>query len=305
MPTFDLVIALDWSAASGRKPNPCEDRCWLSWSLAETPADERPDPEYMPTRLEAEARVRELLEHHTGARTLVAFDFAIGLPLAEHNEPVLPAGRELCAMLAERITDDPSGVNNRFEAADALNREIRETLGTPAGPFWGRPKEHAHLRELHFTKPSATGVRPLREAERFARKATKTKPKSPWQLAGIGSVGSQQLMGLPTVHRLLTHHALAGRAHLWPFEPAPDAPNGVTIGEMYPALFPERSPTHWYKDARQVTDARDALLATPIDEALATPTDAALARSVRLEGWILGLPAHAVRGSTPEAAANA
>lgn len=278
-PLFDLVIACDWSAAKGRKPEPGEDRCWLAWRTRETP---NPDPEYMPTRLEAEARIRDLLDEHREARTLIGFDFAIGYPLTENGEPVLPIGRDLCAFLATRITDDPSGVNNRYEVVQDLNAMIRESTGAPHGPFWGRPKEMKHLIGLPVGREKPTGVPQFRAVEEAARASGGGRPQSPWKLAGIGSVGSQSLMGLPTIDRLLTDPALAPRVHLWPFEPAPDVSSAITIAEIYPSLFPQNAPKHWYKDARQVVDSRDALaemasLGYPTHERAAT------------EGWILGV----------------
>ena len=58
----------------------------------------------------------------------------------------LPAGRALCARLAELIVDEADGANNRFEVAAALNREIQAALaGGGDGPFWGHPAGHAYL----------------------------------------------------------------------------------------------------------------------------------------------------------------
>lgn len=276
---FDLVIACDWSAAKGRKPEPGEDRCWLARRSHE---DAAPDPEYMPTRLEAEARVGELLLAHKAARVLVGFDFAIGYPLAENGRPVLPVGRALCAMLAARITDDASGVNNRYEVARDLNAMIREQTGAAHGPFWGRPKEMGHLIGLPLGREGPTGVPAYRAVEGVARGEGGGRPQSAWKLAGIGSVGSQSLMGLPTVHRLLNDPRLSPRAHLWPFEPAPDRTDAITIAEIYPSLFPQRAPTHWYKDARQVADSRDAMWE------MATLDVPAHERATS-EGWIVGV----------------
>ncbi|MFI4917588.1 MAG: hypothetical protein ACIAS6_13920 [Phycisphaerales bacterium JB060] len=276
---FDLVIACDWSAAKGRKPEPGEDRCWLAWRTAGTAA---PDPEYMPTRLEAEARIGELLEEYRNARTLIGFDFAIGYPLAESGQPVLPIGRELCALFASHITDDPSGVNNRYEVAQDLNAMIKETTGALHGPFWGRPKEQKHLTGLPIGREKPTGVPQFRAAEEAARASGGGRPQSPWKLAGIGSVGSQSLMGLPTIHRLLTNPTLGPRVHLWPFEPVPDRADAITIAEIYPSLFPQNAPKHWYRDARQVADSRDAMW--ELSE-LAQPSH----NLAMLEGWILGV----------------
>lgn len=283
---FDLVIIADWSAAKGRKPEPCEDRCWLAWGLASDPAGGRSEPVYCPTRLEAEDRIRELLESHPGARTLVGIDVAIGYPVSDLGERVLPTGRDLIARLARDITDDRSGDNNRFEVAAALNQEIRAKTGAEHGPFWGRPRE-ADLPGLPMTRPESTGVRKLRACDVAARQQTKTKPKSPWQLAGAGSVGSQTLMAAPMIQRLLSDQVVGGRCRFWPFEDIPrgHVADAITIAEVYPSMFPQLAPRYWYRDARQVCDTRDGLLASTHPATTETLPPAATT-----EGWIFGLP---------------
>ncbi|MGP1271991.1 MAG: hypothetical protein ACTS22_01530 [Phycisphaerales bacterium] len=276
---FELVIAADWSAEQGRKPAPQENRCWLAWGTT----DHHAEPEYMPTRLEAIDRILSILDDHAGARTLLGFDFAIGYPLGEDGRPVLPEGRELCALLHSLVQDDRSGHNNRFHAAAELNQRIRSHTGAEHGPFWGRPQS-LHIDGLPPTRPGNTRVRKLRNAERAARSQSNAKPKSPWQLAGIGSVGGQSLVGLKAVHTLLS--TCSENAHLWPFEPSPDRSDAITIAEIYPSLFEERSPSYWYKDARQVVDSRDAILDHPNHTALLEAPDIA-----RIEGWILGVRA--------------
>lgn len=252
--SFDAVIVCDWSAEQGRKTTPQENRCWLAWGTRGA----RSEPEYLPTRLEAERRVLDLIDGPlAGGSVLVGFDFAIGYPLADDGQPVLPVGRELCRMMASMVEDDASGKNNRFHVAAHLNQIIRQITGADAGPFWGCPKT-LKLPDLPMTRPEHTGVRKLREAERAARRQTKTKPKSPWQIAGIGSVGGQSIVGLATVHRVL--EAVGDRGRLWPFEHPTGRADEVTIAEIYPSLYEEKSPSYWFKDARQVVDTRDALL---------------------------------------------
>lgn len=263
---FDFAIACDWSAAVGRKPEPREDRCWIAWAKS----GEVSEPEYCPTRLEAEASIVELLEAYSDARVLLGFDFAIGYPAADDGSSVLPTGRSLCAQIAELIEDDASGNNNRFQVAADLNTRIAAATGAPSGPFWGRPNE-LRLAALDPKRPSGTHVKKLRMCEVAARKQTKTKPKSPWQLTGAGSVGSQSLMGLPTVHRLLERFE---DATLWPFED----PGRIVIGEIYPSLFEQRAPKYWYKDARQVVDSCRSLLELEIPDRIETD-----------EGWIIGI----------------
>jgi molybdopterin molybdotransferase len=57
----------------------------------------------------------------------------------------------------------------------------------------------------------------FRAVERLVRRTRRLAIQSAWKLYTTGSVGSQTLLGLPAVHRLLG--ALGDRARLWPFEP--------------------------------------------------------------------------------------
>jgi len=272
---FDLVIAVDWSAAQGRSERPRADRCWLAWGGG----THRPEPEYAPTRLEAETRIRDLIAGAGCERVLLAIDVAIGFPTADDGAPVLSTGRDLVRGIASMIEDDERGRNNRFDVAAALNQRIAKASGKAVGPFWGRPGT-VELRDVPRARPDDTGVRRLRACEHAARAAGLPAPKSPWQLAGAGAVGSQSLMAMPMLDRLLWKPPGGAPASLWPFEPSGD---GLTIAEMYPSMFEGDEQPGAIKDARQVAAARDALL----DRGFAMSVDHPLAR---VEGWILGVP---------------
>jgi hypothetical protein len=223
----------------------------------------------------------------------VGFDFAFGYPA----EAGLPAGRALCARLAELVRDAPDGVNNRFEVAGLLNREIQAALGGGFdGPFWCHPSGRSYE---HLTRRRPTPFPPRIPAGRLVeRRLAHRGIQSPWKLFTVGAVGSQTLLGLPAVHRLLTDPALGGRARLWPFETAWDRGIGadaIVIAEMWPSLLPRR---HAYpiKDQDQVAAVRDWALDDPgaVAAALARPADLAddEERTVsRREGWIVGSPA--------------
>ena len=72
-----------------------------------------------------------------------------------------------------------------------------------------------------------------RIADRHAKGA-----KTVWQLAYAGSVGSQMLLGLPALKRLVTDPPIAGRAAIWPFETGLRAPDATAvIAEVYPSLL--------------------------------------------------------------------
>ncbi|HZP38733.1 MAG TPA: hypothetical protein VFE48_19790 [Methylomirabilota bacterium] len=221
---------------------------------------------------------------------LLGFDFAFGYPV----EAGLPAGRALCARLAAMVQDEPDGTNNRFEVAGVLNREIRKTFGTTcAGPFWGHPPGRVYP-DLAPTRPRPfpAGLPDGRLAERrYGARGI----QSPWKLFTVGAVGSQTLLGLPAVHRLLVDPALAARTRLWPFETEWDraiAEDTIVIAEMWPSLIDCRSQPFTVKDACQVAAVRDWALDRPdaLARGLARPAGLSDAeeRVVReVEGWIV------------------
>ena len=286
--SFRLVVVADWSAASTRGPaRPTRDRCWVAWGRAGEP---RAAPRYFRTRPDAEAFIFGLLVGEPGA-VLVGFDFAFGYPA----DSGLPAGRALCARLNALIRDDPGGANNRFEAAGALNREIQATHGGGfAGPFWGHPPGHAYP-DLSPTRPRPFPPR-ISDGRLVERRLTARRIQSPWKLFTRASVGSQTLVGLPAVHRLLTDPALGARARLWPFETEWGArvdDDSIVIVELWPSMVDCRDQPYPIKDACQVAAARDWALDAPdaLAQSLARPPDLTedeerTAREV--EGWIAG-----------------
>lgn len=274
-----LVVMVDWSASSTRGPKrPSPDRCWLAYAFAGEAAAERPPPEYFRTRLDCEARVVSLLRSHDGP-ALVGFDFPIGYPRTSDGSPVLPEGRALCALLDELVEDGDDGRNNRFEVAAELNRRIRATTGAGEGPFWGHPVKRKY-DGLTFRKTRATGVEEYREVERLLR-ARKRNIQSAWKLMGAGAVGSQALLGLGTVHRLLTYPSFGDRTRLWPFEHRAGT-DEITVAEIWPSLADFDCVEHEIKDARQVVALRDELI-----ERLGR--DRAMLDAKEGEGWIMGV----------------
>ncbi|HEX9747970.1 MAG TPA: hypothetical protein VGB86_06135 [Methylomirabilota bacterium] len=266
---------------------PARDRCWVAWGRA---GERRPEPSYFRTRPEAEGFIRELLSGEPGA-ALVGFDFAFGYPA----DARLPGGRALCARLAGLIRDEPGGANNRFEVAGTLNREIQAALGGGFdGPFWGHPSGHAYSN-LSPKRPRPFPSR-IPNGRLVERRLGSRGIQSPWKLFTQGAVGSQTLLGLPAVYRLLTDPAFATRARLWPFEIAWDRSVGedaIVIAEIWPSLVDCTRQPYPIKDQRQVAAVRDWALDDPtaLAAALARPTDLTDEedRTCReREGWILG-----------------
>ncbi|MCA8927388.1 MAG: hypothetical protein KDC18_04910 [Alphaproteobacteria bacterium] len=286
---FARLIMADWSAAGSPGPTrPHKDRCWVGRLDAGGTA---PDLAYCRTRREALDRIAAWTEAAAGP-VLIGFDFPFGYPA----ESGLPGGRALCDFLAARIEDGPDDRNNRFAVAARLNRDLN-----PAGegPFWGCPARLC----LPGLSPNRPKPWPAHIPEyRLAERHLKGKGiQSVWKLAYPASVGSQVLMGMHAIGRLLQRPAFA-QARLWPFETdwhrdlAP-----VTIAEIWPNLFfPERRDdpriaAHAIRDAGQVAATllaiRETLDAGRIATLLGPPATlsaAERAAATAQEGWIAG-----------------
>ncbi len=284
---FDLVIMADWSAAESRGPKrPAPNRCWV----ARGGDGLRPEPRYFRTRAEAVRFIRDLLLEGEGD-ALVGFDFPYGFPRGSG----LGGGRNAAAHLHATIRDEEGGANNRFEVAAALNAKLNSSR---PGPFWGCPA----------SKASATLTRTLRgldlDRARFPEyriveqrlRAKGHRLQSVWKLAYPGSVGSQTLLGLSAISRLLTDPALASRSLVWPFETDWDARlAGIVHAEIWPSLRDFSAQPHPIRDARQVAALRDWACEEDARGRLrrhfARPeglTDAEAEACLREEGWILG-----------------
>ena len=234
MPLFHTHIVVDWSARS--KPSPerkSRDAIW--WAAAHIAGGiEVDEPAYVRTRHEALNRLARLLagELDSGRRVLVGFDFPFGYPagVAQHLTGKASA-LILWDWLAERIKDGPDNANNRCDVAAAINAAY-----PGVGPFWGRPGT--------WDYPTI----PVRASERTEQKAhpperrlcdiRATGAKTVWQLAYTGSVGSQMLLGLPALKRLVADPRIAGRAAIWPFQTGLRTPDTkAVIAEVYPSLL--------------------------------------------------------------------
>ncbi|MDE0388933.1 MAG: hypothetical protein OXI75_09570 [Rhodospirillales bacterium] len=231
---FHTHIVVDWSARSEPSPKrKSRDSIW--WAVARIAAGIKvEEPEYARTRHEALDRLARLLadELDAGRRVLVGFDFPFGYPagVAEHLTGRASAVA-LWNWLAAHIKDAPDNANNRYDVAAAINAAY-----PGLGPFWGRPGT--------WDYPTI----PLRASERTEQKAhpperrlcdiRATGAKTVWQLAYSGSVGSQMLLGLSALKRLVTDPRIAGRAAIWPLETGLRTPDAqAVIAEVYPSLL--------------------------------------------------------------------
>jgi len=285
---FDRVLVVDWSANSAPKRG--ADSIWIAeLHVGETLGNARIwNP---PTRHAAAELLSERLDAARRARTLIGVDFSIGFP-AGFAMALGLAGTpwsSTWAFLAERIADDHRNRNNRFALAADLNACVSGT----AAPFWGCPPS-ALAPTLTSTKPVDDACLPEWRTTEHELRTAGYRPFSSWQLLGVGSVGSQTLLGIPVLERLRRTHR---DVEVWPLSTglcAVDvAPGGVLVAEVWPSMHqvPDTGPEP--KDRRQVAAVAAALVAADGAGELSswfTPTcpPQRLGVVVDEEGWVLG-----------------
>ncbi|MBL8592385.1 MAG: hypothetical protein JNK01_06840 [Devosia sp.] len=242
MPLFDRYIAVDWSAANS--PRRGKDSIWIG----ECGPDGRVPSQNPPTRHAAmEAIVGRLLSaRQRGERVMLGFDFVFGYP---RGAAIAIAGqpdwRALWRYLAANVADTPDNGSNRFQLAEAINQRL------PDGPhFWGHPHQHSYAT-LHPKRPTAAyaNIPERRVAERYVRSAQPV-----WKLTGVGSVGSQAMLGIARLATLRGDPRFADDIAVWPFETgfADDLGKPIVITEIYPSLFPVGDADGLPRDRAQV-----------------------------------------------------
>jgi hypothetical protein len=297
---FNAYVMVDWSAAAAPKTG--KDSVWigvLKRDIRFRPTFEAFNPA---TRQEGEKLLREVMVdlRRRGDKALLGFDFALGFPAgtAQMLKTKTPDWAGLWQFLAANVVDKADNNNNRFAVAAKMNRLMTDQ----PWPFWGAPPKDAQ-RWLSTTKPTIPADFPLAQL-RLADMATqglgKAGAKSVWQVFGNGTVGSQTLMGVPALKRLLDE--LGDKALVWPFQtgwreitPGDLQDREAVAAEVYPALIPITPEPGEIPDRAQVRSLCDhfakldeqgklgALFAAP-----KTASPELIADVEREEGWILG-----------------
>jgi len=131
-----------------------------------------------------------------GSRLVVGLDFAFSMP----------------AWFVERC-----GAATAYEFWRVVEEHGQRWLAECAPPFWGRRGTR---------KPA--GIELFRRSERDFGAVAGVMPKSVFQIAGAGAVGTGSIRGMPVLRRL--HDA---GFSIWPF----DAPGWPAAVEIYPRLF--------------------------------------------------------------------
>lgn len=282
---FDLIVVVDWSANS--TPKTGRDSIWI--------ADLDTASGHIRTaNISTRAAACDLLTDLASAsgRCLIGLDFSLGFPVGTAGALGL-AGTPWTAMwdlLASRIVDDERNANNRFEVAAEMNARI----SPGAGPFWGCHPSKASSR-LTSRKVPCDPLPEWRTIEAELRSRGK-RPFSAWQLFGSGAVGSQSLLGIAWMSRLVDRIAASGQSvDVWPFTCGLDSPSAdVVLVEVWPTLVDlpdvtaDTSET-LVRDERQVVAVVQHLAHIDLAASFSPQVPrGAEATVVGEEGWVLG-----------------
>lgn len=299
---FDAYIMVDWSAAA--KPTLGANSIWIGILAKDARLKLQFKAVNIDTRLKARTFLEDMVAKLTrrGDRVLLGFDFSLGYPAGTAQALGLDLTTRapweaMHAHLSSKLKDKADNSNARYAIAAGLNYAISKG----PFPFWGAPARDV-VSTLASTKPDFAG-QPLPEfrlAESHLKEQKLGQPKSVWQLAYTGSVGSQSLTGIPHVHAL---RATWPNARIWPFETGTgemteDDLEGVevVIAEVYPSMVKAKAEKGETLDEVQVREI--ARHYSQLDEkgllgaAFSTgkSLDEGKIEQIQAEeGWILGL----------------
>ncbi|MEM7328118.1 MAG: hypothetical protein AAF437_05215 [Pseudomonadota bacterium] len=215
---FDAYIIVDWSAAA--KPTKGANSIWIGARARDARLKFQFSSVNPRTRLGARVLLKALITKLTarGDKVLVGFDFAFGYPAgtaaaAGLASPDRAPWRAMYDHLSSKVKEREDNANARFAIAAGLNYAISKG----PHPFWGAPKrdQAATLAPTKGDFSAPESLREHRHAEAWIKATFKAHPKSVWQLLGAGAVGSQALLGIPTIEYL--RREIDG-ARIWPFE---------------------------------------------------------------------------------------
>ncbi|MEM7661632.1 MAG: hypothetical protein AAF292_05245 [Pseudomonadota bacterium] len=255
---FDAYIMVDWSAAT--KPVTGPNSIWIG-ILAK---DARLRMVFQAVNPETRLKARKFLEdiigklQRRGDRILLGFDFSLGYPDGTAEAVGLdiadtPPWRAIHSHIASKMKEREDNSNPRFAVAAGMNYAISKG----PFPFWGAPKRE-QVSTLAGTKGDfgAGSLAEFRLTESWLKEQKLGQPKSCWQLAYTGSVGSQSLTGIPHVKHL--RDSIPG-TRIWPFETGlqpldDDALQDVKllICEVYPSAVPVTQESGEVLDRAQV-----------------------------------------------------
>lgn len=299
---FDAYIMVDWSAAT--KPVTGPNSIWVGILAKDARLKFQFRAINPDTRLKARTFIHDMVGKlvKRGDKVLLGFDFSFGFPMGTGDamgfgDDVAP-WQSMFEYLSGKVREREDNSNSRFAIAAGMNY----AMSKGAFPFWGAPVRD-QVSTLDGKRPSFDSARPVDEfrlAERFLKERGLGQPKSCWQLAYAGSVGSQTLLGIPHIAWLA---AQVPGAKIWPYdlplepleEDALETVN-LVIAEIYPSLVKARPGAGQVLDEAQVEaiarhycdlDANDRL--GPLFSGGDGLSEAEKSQITREEGWILGI----------------
>ena len=293
---FNAYVIVHWSAAA--KPTTGTDSVWIGVLKRDVRFRLAFEAHNPPTRAAAEALILSILEDRAKRRerTLIGFDFPLGLPRGLAAGLKLPGEapwRAVWDQLAKMVKDKADNTNNRFGVGSEINRRL---TGGPF-PFWGCPPRDTltTLQPKRGREHGPGDIPEFRHAE-IALKSANPVPK----LYYNGAVGGQAILGIPMARRLKL--AFGETMAVWPFETGWKALTeaslsevDVVAAEISPILAKAVPLPGELKDTAQAralaehlakldeTGKLGDLFAAPKTVAANVATDAE-----REEGWILG-----------------
>jgi precorrin-8X/cobalt-precorrin-8 methylmutase len=288
---FDRYIAVDWSAAN--TPKTGADSIWIGEAQRTGDVVRRRPSRNPPTRSAAMADICDTLAkaRANGERVMLGFDFVFGYPAGAAKAIAGEASwRALWRKVSALIEDSDSNLSNRFEVAARINSAI--TGDCPR--YYGHPNGRS-IAGLTLKRPEATRgrVRDRRLAE-----ARVKGPQPVWKLIGVGSVGSQTMLGIARLETLRGDPCFVDEIAIWPFETEFERAlkRPITVVEIYPSLFDVPVRPDVPRDRLQVEVAarRFAELDATGDlvTILSAPADLSTAEReavLKEEGWIAGI----------------
>ena len=293
---FDAGLVIDWSARSTPSPKtPVADAIYAC-GFTQAEVDH---PQYFRTRHACFAACITAIDAALarGEVFFLGFDFSFGYPMG-----FVPAvtgqadAKSIWHYFKRHVQDGQDNSNNRFAVADQINARL-----SGVGPFWGCPANQQFDHLPH--KGSARRDHGFGEY-RATETASKTAQSS-WKLFTTGSVGSQAILGMTYLAKLMDRYGAA--AHFWPFDGnIPSRGPTLVVAEIYPSLFSQPSDADLrrlydteifqIKDACQVWRTADHLRQMTSDKWQGLHSGYNITNpQIQAEGWIVGVPC----GPTP------
>ncbi len=298
MALFDFYLFVDFSASAKPSPkNPSADCLWVACKHQQ----EKATTHYFRTRHKAFNFICITLENliRNGNKVFAGFDFpfAFSHPLikTKSQTPWL----ENWELLFGLISDNESNGNNRFEIASVINSNLG---GEYPGPFWGCPKAKTN----NFLNSKSPKFPYELSKEIFISRLRLAEQRLPgtqeaWKLYGIGSAGSQGLVGIPYLMRL--KKKWGNKIKVWPMETGftknPTDKAEIVLAEVWPSILKKndssRKNEKLIKDQAQVLElanwASQLDQKDKLEEYFNTPPSLSVQEFIQcisLQGWIFG-----------------